>query len=130
MFSQARRLLINLLSNPASAASVPASFPPVCVRHADARHRARVASQEQEGDVAHGGDQVDQHGHADGSQRRQLELLHQQAAHEDAQTRTRNGKDPCGRICSINRHCWLSHWCVCVCVCESTDPAAGWLRWW
>lgn len=53
-----------------------------------------VAAQEQEGDVAGGGDQVDQHGHADGSQRRQVQLLHQQAAHEDPQTGAGNGRHP------------------------------------
>lgn len=55
----------------------------VCDRHSC--DLSGVTAQEQEGDVAGGGDQVDQHGHADGSQRRQVQLLHQQAAHEDPQ---------------------------------------------
>lgn len=68
---------------------------PVVVADRHPGNGASVTSQEEEGDVAGGGDQVDQHGHAYGSQRRQVELLHQQAAHEDPQTRARNGRHAC-----------------------------------
>lgn len=67
-------------------------FLPVVVFDGDSRHGARVAAQKQEGDVARGGDQVHQHGHADGPQRRQVQLLHQQPAHEDPETGARNGR--------------------------------------
>lgn len=73
------------------AAILSRSILPVAITDCHSCDRARVTAQEQEGDVAGGGDQVDEHGHADGSQRRQVELLHQQTAHEDPQTRTWNG---------------------------------------
>lgn len=67
-------------------------FLPVVVFDGDSRHGARVAAQKQEGDVACSGDQVHQHGHANGPERRQVQLLHQQPAHEDPETGARNGR--------------------------------------
>ena len=55
---------------------------------------ACVTAQEEKGDVASRGHQVDEHGHPDGTQGRQAELLHQEAAQEDAQTGTGNRGHP------------------------------------
>lgn len=112
------------------AAIYSGSLLPVGVWHRHACDGTGVAAQKQEGDVAGSGDQVDQHGHADGSQRRQVELLHQQATHEDPQTCTRNGCHTFKwKTCLVN---WYTNVCVTVHVCAqlNTDLAAGLLRWW
>lgn len=52
---------------------------------------SRVTAQEEERDIAGGGHQVDQHGHADGTQSREVQLLNQEATQEDTQTGTGDG---------------------------------------
>lgn len=114
------------------AAIYSGSLLPVAVIDGHSCDRTGVTAQEQEGDVAGSGDQVDQHGHADGSQRRQVQLLHQQTAHEDPQTRTRYG---CHTFKIKSKHvyytgvrkCALPRLCV---TAVNTDLTAGSLRWW
>lgn len=67
----------------------------VTVGDRDACYGSGVTAQEEEGDVASGGHQVDQHGHADGAQSWQVELLHQQAPEEDSQTGAGDGCHAC-----------------------------------
>lgn len=69
----------------------------VSIGNSNPCHRSCVASQEQERHVASRGHQVHQHGHPDGSQSRQAELLHQEATQEYAQTRTWDCRHPCKR---------------------------------
>lgn len=69
----------------------------VSIGNSNPCHRSCVASQEQERHVASCGHQVHQHGHPDGSQSRQAELLHQEATQEYAQTRTWDCCHPCKR---------------------------------
>lgn len=57
--------------------------------------RSCVTAQEEEGHVTGTGDQVDQHGHSNRSQSRQVQLLHQQTSQEYSQTGTRDGRHPC-----------------------------------
>lgn len=63
----------------------------VAVVDRDACYRSGITAQEKEGHVTRSGDQVDQHGHADGSQSGQVQLLHQQTSEEDTQTGTGDG---------------------------------------
>lgn len=58
----------------------------VAVGYSDPGDGSGVAAQEEKRDVAGGGHQVDHHGHADGAQSRQVQLLHQQPPEEDTQT--------------------------------------------
>lgn len=69
----------------------------VSIGNSNPCHGSRVASQEQERHVASCGHQVHQHGHPDGSQSREAELLHQEATQEYAQTRTWDCCHPCKR---------------------------------
>lgn len=66
----------------------------VSIGNSNPSHRASVAAQEEEGDIASGGHQVDEHGHPNGPQGRQAELLHQKTAQEDTQTSTRDCSHP------------------------------------
>lgn len=66
----------------------------VAVVDSDSCNRSGVTAQEEKGHVAGSGHQVDQHGHADGSQSRQVELLHQETPEEDPQTGTGDGRHP------------------------------------
>lgn len=67
----------------------------VTVGDRDPRYRSGVTAQEEKRDVAGCGHQVDQHGHSDGTQSWQVELLHQQAPEEDSQTGTGDGCHAC-----------------------------------
>lgn len=69
----------------------------VSIGNSNPCHRSCVASQEQERHVASCGHQVHQHGHPDGSQSGQAELLHQEATQEYAQTGTWDCCHPCKR---------------------------------
>lgn len=60
----------------------------VSIGNSNPSHGARVTAQEEEGDVASCGHQVDEHGHPDGPEGGKTELLHQEAAQEDPQTGT------------------------------------------
>lgn len=63
----------------------------VVVVDGDSCYRSGVTAQEQKRHVACSGHQVDQHGHAHGSQSGQVELLHQQTSEEDPQAGTGDG---------------------------------------
>jgi len=71
----------------------------VAVGYSNPGDRSGVTAQEEEGDVAGGGHQVDHHGHADGAQSGQVQLLHQQPPEEDTQTGTGDGCHTWGRGC-------------------------------
>lgn len=60
----------------------------VAIGHRNPCDRSSVTSQEEERDVAGSGHQVDQHGHADSAQCRQVQLLNQQPSEENTQTGT------------------------------------------
>lgn len=69
-------------------------------------NRSGVTAQEEERDVAGGGHQVDQHGHADGAQSWQVQLLHQQPPEENTETGTGDGRHPWGektRVSSVGQ---------------------------
>lgn len=69
-------------------------YSPVSIGNSNPSHRASVAAQEEEGDVASSGHQVDEHSHPNGPQGRQAELLHQKTSQEDTQTSTRDRSHP------------------------------------
>lgn len=69
----------------------------VSIGNSNPCHWSCVAPQEQERHVASCGHQVHQHGHPDGSQSRQAELLHQEATQKYAQTRAWDGCHACKR---------------------------------
>lgn len=66
----------------------------VSIGNSNPSHGARVTAQEEEGDVASCGHQVDEHGHPNGPEGRQAELLDQETAQEDSQTGTRDRSHP------------------------------------
>lgn len=69
-------------------------YSPVSIGNSNASHRAIITAQEKEGDIASRRHQVDEHGHSDGPQGRQAELLYQEATQEDAQAGARDGCHP------------------------------------
>lgn len=81
--TSSKRLLIRIFTCPCLL---------VAVGDGDPSYRTGVTAQEEKRDVACGGHQVDQHGHANSTQSWQVELLHQQAPKEDTQTGTGDGR--------------------------------------
>lgn len=63
----------------------------VAVGNRNSGNRSSVTAQEEKTDVAGGGHQVDQHGHADSAQSRQVQLLNQEPPEEDTQAGTGDG---------------------------------------
>jgi len=63
----------------------------IAVGYCNPGNRSCVTAQEEKRDVAGSGHQVDQHGHADGTQSRQVQLLNQETPEEDSQTGTGDG---------------------------------------
>lgn len=66
----------------------------VSIGNSNPSHGARVAAQEEEGDVASCGHQVDEHGHPNGPEGRKTELLHQETTQEDPQAGTGDRSHP------------------------------------
>lgn len=82
-----------ILCGPAEEHSVISGFWVllVAVGHCNPGNGSRVTAQEEEWDVAGSGHQVDQHGHADGTQSWKVQLLNQEAPQENTQTGTGDG---------------------------------------
>lgn len=66
----------------------------VSIGNSNPSHGARVAAQEEEGDVASCGHQVDEHGHPNGPEGRKTELLYQETTQEDPQAGTGDRSHP------------------------------------
>ena len=60
----------------------------VSIGNSNPSHRARVTAQEEEGNIASCGHQVDEHGHPNGPEGGKTELLYQETTQEDPQTGT------------------------------------------